>query len=148
MKNMVSNIGHKASAAIQSQLYARNGLLVRHGAKLAVALVAGGAMMAADPAAANTFNTFASSVAGNTNNATKIINTMSYIGGTALAAFGVLDMKKHVENPSQTPMKNGLAKLGFGGLLLMLPYVSNTIADTMAGSNTQATQGQINVDFK
>lgn len=60
-----------------------------------------------------------------------------YMGGFALAALGVVGLKQHVENPGNAPMKNGLAKLGFGGMLMALPPVVSAIQGT--ADNTQTT---------
>ncbi len=67
------------------------------------------------------------------------ITNVSLLGGVALAALGVVNLKQHVENPGQTPMKNGLAKLGFGGILMALGPVMAAVqgtADTGDGGVT------------
>ncbi|PCI01034.1 MAG: hypothetical protein COB76_02280 [Alphaproteobacteria bacterium] len=62
--------------------------------------------------------------------ATEIVAFMSYMGGFVLSALGIVGLKNHVENPSQHPMKNGLAKLGFGGILLALPPLVEAMQGT------------------
>lgn len=81
---------------------------------------------------------YSTEVSQKTNVIVDIVAYVSYIAGATLSALGITDLKKHVENPSQTPMKNGLAKLGFGGILLGLPYVSGVMLETMSGEG-QAT---------
>ena len=75
-----------------------------------------------------------------TNSIPDAVAFISYLGGTALAALGVVNLKQHVENPSQTPMKNGLAKLGFGGMLLALPTITGVMQATTADTG-QANYG-------
>lgn len=48
-----------------------------------------------------------------------------YSYGFALSALGVINQRQHVENPGQTPLKNGLAKLGFGGMLFEPPQITD-----------------------
>lgn len=70
-----------------------------------------------------------------------------YMGGFALAALGVVGLKQHVENPGQAPMKNGLAKLGFGGMLMALPPVVSAIqGSALEGGNTDTGLNQFGTD--
>lgn len=62
--------------------------------------------------------------------ATEVVAFLSYMGGFVLSALGIVNLKQHVENPQGTPMKNGLAKLGFGGILLALPPVVEAMQQT------------------
>ncbi|HCM83573.1 MAG TPA: hypothetical protein DIS76_03295, partial [Rhodospirillaceae bacterium] len=43
--------------------------------------------------------------------ATQVIYTGSYIGGTTALMMGAFKLKAHAENPGQTPMQQGLARL-------------------------------------
>jgi hypothetical protein len=70
------------------------------------------------------------------------VTNVSLLGGVALAALGVVGLKQHVENPGNNPMKNGLAKLGFGGILMALGPVMEMIQDT-AGTGGTLETGQI-----
>ena len=83
--------------------------------------------------AQQTLREYSGVVSERTNIIVDIVSYICYIGGAILSALGIVDLKKHVENPSQTPMKNGLAKLGFGGILLALPFVSGIMQATMGG---------------
>ena len=90
-------------------------------------------------AGGNTFNDYVSDTSSNVNAVPDVVAFISYLGGTALAALGVVGLKKHVEDPAQNPMKNGLAKLGFGGMLLALPTITNVMLDTTAADGGNAT---------
>lgn len=59
-----------------------------------------------------------------------LISTVAYVGGVGLGVAGVFKLKNHVDSPAQNPMKDGLVRLGAGGGLLALPYLT----ETMTGS--------------
>lgn len=92
-------------------------------------------------AQAETLEAYSTVVSGKTNIIVDIITYISYILGAILAALGIVDLKKHVEQPTQTPLKNGLAKLGFGGVLLGIPFVTGIMQDTMNGSGAAEYKG-------
>jgi hypothetical protein len=91
-------------------------------------------------ASAQPLNDYLGTTSERVNQVPDLVAFLSYIGGTALAALGVLGLKKHVEDPGQNPMKNGLAKLGFGGMLLALPSITNV----MVGTSSAGTAGGAN----
>ena len=139
MINSLKNIGHKASAAVESVLYVRNAKIAK-ARVIAAGAVFGGLflMSTAGIAEANQdFNAYANSVGTKVDRSVNVISYICYIGGAACGALGIVDLKKHVENPSQTPMKNGLAKVGFGGMLLAFPTVLG-VAQTTTDSGNQA----------
>lgn len=138
-----NRVSHTISAAAEASWHAktRSSRLMRL-AVLAVAVSAIAVVTASEAAFASgkgDLKAYGTEVSKKTNVITDIVSYICYIGGAILSALGVVDLKKHVENPSQTPMKNGLAKLGFGGVLLSLPFVSGVMAGTMAGSGDNAT---------
>ena len=55
------------------------------------------------------------------------ISYCSYITGFTVGALGEPGLAQYVENPGQNPMKNPLAKLGFGGMIIQLPPVNDAI---------------------
>jgi len=59
------------------------------------------------------------------------INYASYIIGTAMGVAGVSKLKAHVDNPGQTPIKDGLGRLGAAGLFIALP----ALLEIMRASN-------------
>ena len=91
--------------------------------------------------AQQTLADYSREVSTKTNVIVDIVAYVSYIAGATLSALGITDLKKHVENPSQTPMKIGLSKLGFGGVLLGLPFLSGVMAETMTGESQATYQG-------
>ena len=66
---------------------------------------------------------------------TNVLAFVCYLGGFVLAAAGIFGLKQHVENPGNAPMKNGLAKLGFGGMIMALPPIVSAIQGTAQNTN-------------
>ena len=133
MTNSIANIGHQVSAFAGSMIHARTKSAAKVRAGVLFALTGGLFIVSTTnlAMAASDLNTYAQNVSQKTNSVVDIITYISYIGGAALAALGIVDLKKHVENPTQTPMKNGLAKLGFGGMLLALPFLAGVAQGTV-----------------
>jgi hypothetical protein len=132
MTKVLANLGAHVSAYAGSVMHART----KGAAKLRAGLTfaATGALFVASTtgiAQATDLDTYTQNVGERTNSVVDVITYIAYVGGAALAALGIVDLKKHVENPSQTPMKNGLAKLGFGGMLLALPFLAGVAQETM-----------------
>lgn len=71
-------------------------------------------------------------VSENTNVFLSILTYASFVLGIILGALGVDDIRKSVENP-QTPIKNGLSKLVFGGIFLAFPFMVDIALSTMGG---------------
>ena len=132
MTNSIANLGHHISAVVGSVMHARTKGAAKLRAGTMFALTGTLFVMSTmNIAQATDFNQAASAIGDKTSGVVDIITYISYVGGAALAALGIVDLKKHVENPSQTPMKNGLAKLGFGGMLLALPFLAGVAQETM-----------------
>ncbi|MCB1538567.1 MAG: hypothetical protein H6865_02775 [Rhodospirillales bacterium] len=140
MKISISNLGHQTSALIDSVLYART----RSAARIRVfgVAVGVGALVALNTtdalASSANLSSYAKDASGKTNVTVDILTYIAYIGGAILSGLGIMDLKKHVEDPSQKPMKNGIAKLGFGGMLLALPYFTAVMQGTTGGENAGA----------
>ena len=65
---------------------------------------------------------------------TGLISAICYITGLGLALLGVLKIKDHVENPTQTPLKDGAIRLLVGGALFSLPMLMEVMS-TAFGNN-------------
>lgn len=100
--------------------------------------VIAGASSQAD--AATTFKTMTSNIMTASSGFQGLISTVCWLGGAGLGVAGIFKLKQHVDNPGQTPMKDGLVRLGAGGGLLAFPFIQSamqgSIADTdLAGIN-------------
>jgi len=74
-----------------------------------------------------------------------LLSGVSYLFGMLLGALGVLKIKDHVENPSQTPLKDGAIRLAAGGALFALPIVYESMLNTI-GKGGQGTDLQANLN--
>ena len=63
-----------------------------------------------------------------------LMSAIVYILGLSLGVFGVLQLKAHVENPSQKPLKDALIRLFAGGAFLALPMLIESVS-TAFGNN-------------
>ncbi len=74
------------------------------------------------------------------------INYASYIIGMALGVAGVSKLKAHVDNPGQTPIKDGLGRIAAAGLFISLPFLLDMIRSTQsvgAGTGTYQKIGAL-----
>lgn len=146
MMNFVSTIGKQTSAVIGSVMFARTQSAAKIRAVSVFALTglaftalgAGVAEASGNPA--GDFNSYVSSVSGKTNKVVDVISYISYIGGAAFTALGIVDLKKHIENPSQVQLKTPLSKLVGGALLLAVPYMSSVLFATGGGTGSASFQ--------
>ncbi|MCK6419093.1 MAG: hypothetical protein L6Q57_09205 [Alphaproteobacteria bacterium] len=60
-----------------------------------------------------------------------MLSAMSYLVGLMLAVLGIMKIKDHVENPSQTKLKDGAIRLAAGGALFALPIVTEAMLATI-----------------
>jgi len=72
-----------------------------------------------------------------------LITGISYMMGILLGVLGVLKIKDHVENPAQTPLKDGAIRLAAGGALFALPIIYEAMFETM-GTGSQAAVAALN----
>lgn len=64
-------------------------------------------------------------------NLPSLMATLSYLFGILLSVLGILKIKDHVENPSQTPLKEGAIRLLAGGALFALPIIGEAMQGTL-----------------
>lgn len=88
------------------------------------------------------FQSITQGIASSANNVPKLLGIVAYIGGIGMGIAGALKLKAHVDNPSQAPLKDGLARLGVGGCLLALPAVLDAMG-TAIGTSTNANTGAV-----
>ena len=91
----------------------------------------------AQTAGGNNFSTIARNITESIEELPGLVTSVSYMIGMLMGVVGVMKIKDHVENPTQTPMKDGAIRLAAGGALFGLPIVFesmlNTIGTTGAG---------------
>ncbi len=70
-----------------------------------------------------------------------LVNVVCYGGGAVLAGTGLLNMNKHVKDPSQNPLRNAVGPLGIGAALLAFPTVGGILQDSLNVSAVNANSG-------
>lgn len=68
-----------------------------------------------------------------------LISALFWVAGGVLMGAGALKLKEHAENPGQTPMRQGIARMAVGAALLTIPFFSQFVTNTL--SNTAAAAG-------
>jgi hypothetical protein len=92
-------------------------------------------------AAGNTFSSIAKNINTSIQDLPGLLTGLSYMFGILLGVLGVMKIKDHVENPSQTPLKDGAIRLAAGGALFALPIIFEAMFQTVGtGANANAAQ--------
>ena len=101
---------------------------------IAVLAVLGGV----DPAFADdgaTFSTISGNVTTSISGLPGLLAGVSYMVGILLGVLGILKIKDHVENPTQTPLQHGAIRLVAGGGLFALPIVFEAMQGTVGAGD-------------
>jgi hypothetical protein len=105
-----------------------------------------GAMTASAPAQAqvgNDFGNIAKNLTDSIGQLPALLSGIAYMMGLMLGALGILKLKDHVENPSQTPMKDGAIRLASGGALFALPIVFEAMKNTIGATNDSVSPAHL-----
>lgn len=103
----------------------------------AIAVVA----MTGEAFATNSLSSSISTVGTNITSVPVLVNYASYIIGVALGVAGVSKLKQHVDNPGQTPIKDGLGRVAAAALFISLPYLLDIAQNTTGmGSDSNSFQ--------
>ena len=106
------------------------------GAALTMGMLASNQVQAA---AGNNFSSIATNINTSISSLPGLLTGLSYLFGILLGVLGIMKIKDHVENPTQTPLKDGAIRLAAGGALFALPIVFESMFETVgSGSNAQA----------
>lgn len=81
-----------------------------------------------------TFATMSDNIIKATGNFTGLISTVCYLGGGGLGVAGIFKLKQHVDNPNNTPLKDGLIRIGCGGGLLSFPFIEQAMQGSISNS--------------
>lgn len=103
------------------------------GAMMVAGMVAG---QASDAHAGNTFSSIAQNITTSIQDVPALLSALAYLFGILLGVLGVMKIKDHVENPTQTPLKDGAIRLAAGGALFALPILFEAMFETV-GTGTQ-----------
>ena len=96
--------------------------------------IAGAALWAwaatAPPALAVSLGDMADKAAADLDTVPALLAIGFYIVGAAVAGFGLLKLKRHVDHPQQTTLGSGLIAILIGVALIAAPAVINGLVDT------------------
>ena len=65
-----------------------------------------------------------------------MLSAVAYLFGILIGVLGIMKIKDHVENPTQTPLKDGAIRLAAGGALFALPIVYQAMLSTIEGADS------------
>jgi hypothetical protein len=89
---------------------------------------------APEPPKGNNFSAISSNIATSIADLPGLMSALAYLLGVVLGILGVLKIKDHVENPTQTPLKDGAVRLAVGGALFALPILFESMTNTIGVS--------------
>ena len=102
------------------------------------AAVVTGMMIGSAPASANNFSSIGQNVQLSVSSLPGLLTALAYV-------LGIMKIKDHVENPGQTPLKDGAIRLAAGGALFALPIVFEAMqVTTDNGGGANATTAAVN----
>lgn len=96
--------------------------------------------------AANDFSKIAENIQISSSSIPGLLTALAYLFGVLLGVLGVMKIKDHVENPTNTPLKDGAIRLAAGGALFALPILYEAMFATIdnASGATGEVQGKLN----
>ncbi len=118
--------------------------------KLGAAMTLGimvGASGEAHAAAANSFSTISKIITNSIQDLPGLLAALSYMFGVLLAVLGIMKIKDHVENPTQTPLKDGAIRLLAGGALFAIPIISEAMFTTVGTGVASRSAKLVKVNF-
>lgn len=72
-----------------------------------------------------------------------LIASLAYLMGLIVGTTGILKIKDHIEQPTQTPMRVGIIRLLIGGALFSLPTVYEVMFNTITGGGEASFDSEI-----
>ena len=95
------------------------------------------------PTGAN-FGTIARNINESIEELPGLLTSVSYLMGILLGVLGIMKVKDHVENPSQTPMKEGAVRILAGGALFGLPIMYEAMSNTIGVTTNEIEPATLN----
>ena len=118
------------------------------GAAISAGLMFGATDAHAVPAAGgNTFSNIGENIITSIQSLPGLLTGLSYMFGILLGVLGIMKIKDHVENPTNTPLKDGAIRLAAGGALFALPIVFESMLNTIGEGDTTTAAELNKVDF-
>jgi hypothetical protein len=98
-------------------------------------------------AAANNFSTIAQNITNSISSIPGLITALAYLLGILLCVLGIMKIKDHVENPGNTPLKDGAIRLLIGGALFALPMLTEAMFESIGTGTAQSAAKIYKVQF-
>ena len=109
------------------------------GARLSAFVVSFGTVMMTSAAMAQDVNAVVEKAGGQLSNVGDLVNIVCYGGGAVLTGTGLLNFKKHVDNPSQNDLRKAIGPAAVGVALLAFPSMAGILNDSLfSGTATNA----------
>ena len=109
---------------------------------MSTALVTGLMLGSSGDAHANNMSSIAKNITTSIESVPGLLTGLAYMFGILIGVLGILKIKDHVENPQQTPLKDGAVRLAAGGALFALPIVYEAMFETV-GSGAGASAANL-----
>lgn len=93
---------------------------------------------------ANTWSNVSENIVTSLEQVPGLLTGLAYLMGLLLGVLGVLKVKDHVENPGQTPLKDGAIRMASGGALFALPIVYESMQNTIGDTSTLVGPATLN----
>ena len=106
------------------------------------AMITASMIVGMSEAHANNFGNIAQNITTSISQLPGLLSALSYMFGLVLGVLGIMKIKDHVENPGQTPLKDGAIRLAAGGALFALPIIFEAMFETV-GSGAGATAASL-----
>jgi uncharacterized membrane protein YdcZ (DUF606 family) len=90
-----------------------------------------GLVAGAEDAHATNVSTVSNNILTSITELPALLTGLSYLVGILMATLGVLKIKDHVEQPSNTKIQEGAIRLAAGGALLAAPTVFQAMTETI-----------------
>lgn len=100
-------------------------------------------ILSSTDAQANSFNTISRNINTGVQELPGLLTAVSYMMGMIFSVLGILKIKDHVENPSQTPLKDGAIRLAVGGGLFTIPIITEAMTNLL-GAGVAAKSATLN----
>ncbi len=113
------------------------------GVSMTVGVIAG----SSSAHAANNFGNISTNIALGIAQLPGLISALSYLFGVLLAVLGIMKIKDHVENPTQTPLKDGAIRLAAGGALFAIPIITEAMTNTIGSGSAASSAVLKSVQF-
>ena len=94
--------------------------------------------------AANDFSTIAQNITNSVSSLPGLLTALAYLFGILLGVLGIMKIKDHVENPSNTPLKDGAIRLCAGGALFALPIIFESMTNTSGNNGLGSSAASVN----